>query len=57
MGIRMSGEGVSGRDVHRRRRNLREITLDVFNLIYLEQCALKFNARIMRLGILLKCRF
>lgn len=29
----------------------------VFNLIYLEQYFLKFNARIMHLGILLKCRF
>lgn len=55
--ISISGEGVSGRDVHRRRRNLREVTLDVFNLIYPEQCTLKFNARIMHLGILLKCRF
>lgn len=38
------------------RKKFKEVKLDVFNLIYLEQRS-TFNARIMHLGILLKCRF
>lgn len=57
MSITILGGGDSGRDVYRKRRNSRRVMLDVFNLNYLEQCSLKFNAHIMHLGIWLKCGF